>query len=95
MLQGKLKRTRSADKRREIEEELAVPPFPKAVEYLWVAYWRIRSRRTSGEPIQLGDIAEFIRLSGLHLAPWEVSIVEALDDTWLASSSISTSENSE
>jgi hypothetical protein len=60
-----------------------------AIEYLWVAFWRIRSRRGGNgwgaSPLSWGDVADFIRLSGMHLAPWEVSIIETLDDLWLAS----------
>lgn len=88
-MQGKLKRARSDEKQREIEAELAMPPFPDAVGYLWTAYWRIRSRRGGNgwgaNPIEWGDIADFVRLSGMHLVPWEVAIIEALDDAWLAS----------
>ena len=66
-----------------------MPPFPEAVRYLWNIYWRIRNRRCgngwSASPIELGDIAAFIQLSGMRLAPWEAEIIEALDDAWLAS----------
>ena len=66
-----------------------MPPFPEALRYVWNTYWRIRNRRGgngwSASPIELGDIVDFINLSGMRLAPWEVEIIEALDDTWLAS----------
>lgn len=34
-------------------------------------------------PIEWTDISAFCLHAGLRLAPWEVAIVEALDDAWL------------
>lgn len=76
-----LKKARTDERRRELQRELAVPPFPEAVRYLWDAFWRIRSRRGAG-PLTLGEIADFIRLTGVQLAPWEVEIIERLDNAW-------------
>lgn len=87
VLQGQLERARTDKRRQEMEEELLMPPFPEAVRYLWNAYWRIRARAGGGEtgpqPIRWPDIDAFIRLAGLRFAPWEVRIIEVIDDAWL------------
>lgn len=66
-----------------------MPPFPEALRYLWVAFFRIRRRKGSGLngplPIELPDLAAFAVLSGIRLAPWETEIIEDLDDLWLQS----------
>lgn len=70
-----------------MEAELAVPPFPLALTYLWQAYGRMRRRCSAGmglNPISLGDIDAFVRLTGSRLAPWEVEAIERLDEVWLA-----------
>lgn len=65
-----------------------MPELPPAVAYLWRAFTRIRRRRGgngfSASPIEWGDIDAFMRLSGVRLAPWEVEVIEDLDDAWLA-----------
>jgi hypothetical protein len=55
--------------------------------YLWNAYQRIR-RRTGGNgfgvsPIEWRDIDAFSRLSGMAFAPWEVVMLERLDDAFI------------
>lgn len=86
-LEGLLKRARTPERRAEIEDQLAVPEMPVALAYLWSAFQRIRSRRGGNgfgpSPITWADIDAYVRLSGVRLAPWEVEIVEALDDVWL------------
>lgn len=86
-LEGLLKRARTPERRAEIEAELGVPEMPAAIAYLWSAFQRIRSRRGGNGfgpvPIMWADIDAFVRLSGVRLAPWEIEIVEALDDAWL------------
>ncbi|WP_439618446.1 phage tail assembly chaperone [Shinella sp.] len=88
-LQGLLDRCRKKKRRAELEEQLRVPPRPEALDYLWKAYFRIRRRVNSGgfgrAPFGWGDIAAFVQFSGLKLAPWEVDILEDIDDAWLAS----------
>ena len=63
-----------------------MPLFPEAVRYLWNAYWRIRRRRGGSgfgiQPIEWGDISAFITLSGLRFSPWEIEIIESLDDAF-------------
>jgi hypothetical protein len=72
----------------EIEADLARPEFPRALGYLWDAYLRLRRRKGGGfagpEPISWQDIDAFVRRSGLRLAPWEISLLEALDDIYLS-----------
>lgn len=66
-----------------------MPPFPDALRYLWTAFVRIR-RRNAGNgfgatPITWADLDAYSRLSGLRLLPWEIEIIELLDDALLAS----------
>lgn len=65
-----------------------MPEFPKPLLYLWHAYMRMRRRMAPsplGGPLPLTwtEIGSFERLTGAHLAPWEVELVEALDDLYL------------
>lgn len=80
-------RTKVARRIAEIEGDLAMPPFPVALGYLWQAYLRLRRRTAMGyagpQPIGWQDIDAFIRRAGLKLAGWEVALIEALDDLYL------------
>lgn len=84
-----MQRARTAERRAELQAELALPPFPDAIRYLWDAFGRMR--RGSGgngygpNPLAWVEIQAFVHLGGVRLAPWEVSIIEALDDCWLSS----------
>ena len=82
-------RARTLERRAEIEAELSLPPFPVALDYLWVAFNRIRNRINGNgyvvPRITLPDLDAFNRLSGLRLQPWEIEIIELLDDALLAS----------
>lgn len=86
-----MKRTKNAAKRAGYEAELAQPPFPLALAYLWDAFTRMRRRcgsnGYSANPISWSDIDGFDRYSGQRLAPWEVKIIEELDDLFLMRSS--------
>lgn len=71
-----------------MQEKLAVPPFPQALAYLWRAFRRIRGRKGGGfgpSPIEWPDIDAFVRNSAFPLAPWEIEVIEDLDDLLLAS----------
>ena len=52
--------------------------------HLWRIFHRLNARRGSNgfgiNPISWGEIDAFVRTSGITLAPWEVEIVEMLDD---------------
>jgi len=71
-----------------LEDQLFVPPIPPALLYLWTAFLRLAARRqsTGFGPARLGwaEIDAFNRLSGLRLRPWEIEVIEALDDRWMA-----------
>ncbi|KNY18231.1 hypothetical protein AKG11_03610 [Shinella sp. SUS2] len=90
-LQGLLERARSGGKRAELEEQLWVPPRPEALDYLWSIYFRIRRRCSSTglgpARITWPDIDAFVRNSGVRMAPWEIRLIEDLDDAWLSSQS--------
>lgn len=82
-------RARTPDRRAELEAELALPPFPEALRYLWAAFARIR-RRNAGNgfgatPITWADLDAYSRLSGMRLLPWEMEIIELLDDALMGS----------
>lgn len=65
-----------------------MPPLPMALAYLWQTYRRLRRRKSSGfgpGPIEWPDIDAFLRLSGVSLAPWEIEVIEEIDDVFLRS----------
>lgn len=74
----------------ELADQLAVPPFPKALTYLWQAYAVLRGRKAHGfhgpNPIEWQDFESFLRLSGGHLAPWEIKLLIEIDDLFLTAS---------
>lgn len=79
----------SGERRAELEAQLHLPPRPPAVDYLWSIYWRLR-RRNGGNgfgatPVSWQEIDAYLRHARIVLAPWEVEIVEGLDDAYLAS----------
>ena len=89
-LQGRLERALrkgNAERVAEIEAELAVPPFPKETAYIWQAYLRLRRRMAGGfagpNPVGWQDIDAFGRQSGLRLHPWEIALIETIDDIYL------------
>lgn len=59
------------------------PPFPEELGYLWQIYLRLSARRSVGwgrSPLSWADIDAFCRLTGTRLVPWEIKIIEMLDD---------------
>lgn len=82
-----LERTRRPDRRAELEEELAGAPFPAELFYLWRIYNRLRRHQGSSGfgPLPIGwpEIDAFIRNSKFALAPWEIEVIEDLDDLFL------------
>lgn len=70
--------------RAEYEAELECPPLPLELEYLWATFCRLAARRGSGgfgiAPITWADLDAFMRLTGARLAPWEIRILEDLDN---------------
>lgn len=88
-LEGLLGRARRPERRAELEAELAVPPYPEPLAYLWLAFNRMRRRKGSNGfgivPLDWADFDGFARLTGFAFAPWEIAILEDLDDLFLAS----------
>lgn len=70
----------------DLEAELRMPPFPRPLGYLWRAYLRLRRRTPAGfngpQPVEWPAIEAFARL--FDFAPWEIELLEALDDIYLA-----------
>lgn len=77
-------RTRNPERRASLEAQLECPPMPEALAYIWHAFCRLSARRGSNgfsiNPITWPDIDAYVRHSKMPLAPWEVRIVEELDD---------------
>jgi hypothetical protein len=73
----------------ELEAELATPAFPSAIAHVWLAWRRLRRRKSFGmaghNPIEWPDIDAFMRRTRVKLDPFEIELVEALDDVFLAS----------
>lgn len=87
-LKGALARARTPERRAELEADLALPPFPEELRYLWQAFLHIRRRKAGGwgpEPISDADILAHSQVHGLDLRPWEMAAVFEIDDLWLAS----------
>lgn len=87
ILEGLRQRTRDPERRRYYESELECPPFPASLDYLWVAFHRLRRRKGSNgfsaSPIEWPDIDAFVRNARLTLSQWEVETIEMLDDAFL------------
>jgi hypothetical protein len=47
------------------------------------------------EPIEWGDLVAFISLTGTRLAPWEIEIIESLDDLYRAATASSDDKEAE
>lgn len=75
-------------RRKELEEEIYCPELPKELAYLWQAFLRLNKRRGSNgfgyNPISWYEMDAFVRLSSMKFAPWEISLLEDIDELWLA-----------
>lgn len=100
MLEGLVERSIRSGKppshRNDWERELAGSPMPRALGYLWKAYNRLRRRVGSGgfgaNPIAWGDIDAFTRHAQFRLMPWEIEIIEEIDDLYLKAQNSSQAE---
>jgi hypothetical protein len=67
----------------ELSAEMALPPFPVGLQYLWDIFVRLRRRTAPGfagmTPISWPDLDAFCRLTQFRLLPWELRLIEALD----------------
>ena len=87
-MEGLLERSRNPKNIAYYESELAVPLLPPVLAYLWRAFQRIRRRKGGSgfgpSPIEWPDIDAFVRNSRFHLLPWEIEVIEELDDLYMA-----------
>lgn len=81
-VEGLIKRARTDERRAELEAEIDLPPFPLALAYLWEVFLRRRCGVgfAGRPPIGWADIDAIMRHAGVRLAPWEVEVMERLDD---------------
>lgn len=88
MLQGLHDRAKNPARKLEYQRELAAPPAPASLIYLLQIYHRIRRRKAGNgfgpSPVEWPDIDAFVRNAGIVLAPWELEIIETLDDVFLS-----------
>lgn len=82
-----LARAKTEDRREELRAELAATVLPAAGAYLWSAYSRLRRRKGGNgfgaSPLEWLDIQAFMAAARYPLAPWEIEIIEAIDDLYL------------
>ena len=93
-----LNRVRDAQKRAAYEVGLACPPLPPALAYLWTIYRRLRRRKGGGfgpQPVEWPDIDAFLRHARIVLAPWEIEVIEEIDDLFLSATAQSKDEPQE
>lgn len=61
--------------------------MPRGLDYLWSMFCRMRRRKGSNgysqQPLEWPDIEAFLRLTRQTLVPWELEVVEELDDLFL------------
>lgn len=86
-MEGLVRRARDSASRDAYAAELACPPLPEALAYLWRIYRRLRRRKSGAgfgpAAIEWLDLDAFTRLTGMPLAPWEIEVIEELDDLFL------------
>lgn len=66
-----------------LRDEPDMPPF---LEYLWSWWLRLTRRRGCGfapEPLNHSQLADFFRLIGIDPQPWEIDLLERIDDLYL------------
>ncbi|MDP1867003.1 MAG: hypothetical protein Q8L13_11770 [Bradyrhizobium sp.] len=87
MLEGLIRRTNKPERLAKYQADLACPPLPRSVAYIWRIFNRLRRRKGSNgfamSPIEWPDIDAFVRHSGMPLTPWEIGLIEDLDDLFL------------
>jgi hypothetical protein len=58
--------------------------MPVALQYLVSVFFRLRERRPREHPVTWGDIVGFTTLACFRLFPWEVGVIEKLDQAFMA-----------
>lgn len=90
-LEGLLERSRNPERRAHYESELECPPLPLELQHIWRAFQRLARRRSSSgfgvNPISWGDIDAFCRFNSSTFTPWEIQLIEDLDEIYLAEQS--------
>lgn len=74
-------------RRTELESQLDVPPLERANWRIWSVYFRIRRRTGSNGfgvvPVSWSELGAFVGLSKISLTPFEVEMLEMLDDLFV------------
>lgn len=67
-----------------------MPPLPPAMRYLFDRFLRLSERRQSNgfgaSRITYLEIDAYQRVTGFRFQPWEVRLIERLDDAYLIAS---------
>jgi len=83
-----VKRARKPERRARYEALLECPPRPPELDYLWRLFFRLRRRKGSAgmglSPWEWPDLMAFLSLNRIDLAPWEIGVLEDLDDAFLS-----------
>lgn len=82
-----LARARTPERIAELEAELALPPFPEELRYLWQAFLHIRRRKGGAwppPPLSDSDLLAYSQVHQEYLRPWEMGVLFDLDDQWMA-----------
>jgi hypothetical protein len=87
-LERAVENARTEERRRALQEELDGPPAPEGAEHLWDTFMRISTRRGStgfgAAPLSWSDLDAFVRMTRCPLSPWEIEVIERLDDLFMA-----------
>jgi len=71
-----------------VPEGLIGPPCPPVLRYLWRWFLDLSARRGGSgfgpAPLAWSEVAAWARLTRLNPTPWEVDVLLALDDRFLA-----------
>ncbi|MBR2689164.1 MAG: hypothetical protein IKE42_15030 [Aquamicrobium sp.] len=64
--------------------------MPEEIGYVWAQFWRLRRRVrnvNTHQPITWDDIQKFQALTMAHIGPFEIELLEMLDDLFLKAQS--------
>lgn len=62
------------------------PEIPDCAAHVWLLFWRLNSRRQSGEsiqPISCSEVEAFLRLTGMSVTPEDFGLIEAMDNAFI------------